>query len=410
MKRALEISLLLYVVALHCSMAGMEILGWLVLVLAVVWRVKSGRGFLFPKEVVLPFGFFAVAVTISLLINPALKSFWMQFGFLRFGVVWLGVFWALESLWDAKFEKRLMTVWIACVAVVGVYAVFQCLTGIDLIRPGSGALTPPKGGDLYKTPGFFSISLTFAYSFGLSLWWGALPALRERLSAGRRTSSWWWTALVIAVGMLGFFTSMSKGAWLAMFVTLFLYLALERRRLILPFMALALVVVVPLAMFTESFGSRLRKIVLMQMDASSTTRVDLWRGYWNMFEDHPVMGVGIFQGDKLLPEYYLKLGISADTLASHAHNNFLQILAGAGLLGALGFCWLIGVFFVKAWRLRRFSIWGWSTFMALLFVFLGGLTECNFIDAEVNHMIVFTWALIMVLGLRLSKSPEPSRL
>ncbi len=385
--------LLLYFVALHCSIAGMEILGWLGVVLGVWVRVQTPegrRGLTLPMGVVWPFLLFLSAVLVGLVLNPELKGFWFQLGFMRFGILLIGLIWALDLVWDETFAARLYHVWLGCVLVVGSYAIFQCVTGIDFIRPGSGALTL-QGGDFYKTPAFFSISLTFAYSFGTSLLFGA------RLVWTRRR---WWEILIWSLGLVGFFTSMSRGAWLAMLATVAIYLVFEHRRWLLPFAGAVGAVTAGLIFFTHGFGDRLYRMVTMQLDSSSSTRLSLWRGYWEMFLDHPLWGVGIFQGDKLLPIYYERLGVDPATLASHAHNNFLQILAGCGIVGFLGFVWLIGVFFVRSMRLRLVSPWGWSTFLALLFVFLGGLTECNFIDGEVNHMIVWVWAVVWVLSLR----------
>ena len=62
-------------------------------------------------------------------------------------------------------------------------------------------------------------------------------------------------------------------------------------------------------------------------------RVDLWRAYLQMFREHPWFGIGLLQGDKLLPEYYAKLGI-VQPFVSHAHNVYLQWGAGAGVFAA----------------------------------------------------------------------------
>ncbi|MGZ6480380.1 MAG: O-antigen ligase family protein, partial [Bdellovibrionales bacterium] len=104
-----------------------------------------------------------------------------------------------------------------------------------------------------------------------------------------------------------------------------------------------------------------------------------------------------------LPEYFARLGIDQE-FVSHAHNNLLQFLGGTGIFGFISYCAVIFIFLRKAWRIRKVTAWGWSLFLAQLYMQLGGLTEANFIDGEVNHMLIFTWAILLVVEAKVLKS------
>jgi O-antigen ligase len=115
-----------------------------------------------------------------------------------------------------------------------------------------------------------------------------------------------------------------------------------------------------------------------------------------MWVDHPFSGVGLFQGDKLLPEYYEKLGIH-HTFYSHAHNVPLQWAAGAGSFAILLYLFIVGTFLRWTWDLRKSTVWGWSLLMSQIYFHIGSLTEANFFDGEVNHVLVVVWALVAFL-------------
>src|SRR5690606_16401129 len=69
-------------------------------------------------------------------------------------------------------------------------------------------------------------------------------------------------------------------------------------------------------------------------NASNAIRLMLWRTNWEIFRDNPLLGVGLHENSKFLQEYYLELGFTKYAhYVGHAHNNFLQVLAGTGVIG-----------------------------------------------------------------------------
>jgi len=376
--------LFLYVVSLHVSIAGMETASSILIVLAAVLTWQRGRVMTYGRWWI-PYLVLVGACAMSLFLNPGVKPFWVQFGFVRFGLVLWALATVLDALWSPEFERRLGWVWLFAMSVAGAFAVFQSLTGIDLIRPQSGAVEYVGG--VWRGCGFFSLSLTFAYSIGISLF-GASYFGRNPLS---------WAAL--ALGALGLLASMSRGAWLAFVLCVFVYVVMERRKWLVPVLAGFTAAIVGLFFFAEGFRRKIDGLIHFKIDHSSEMRWHLWQGYWAMFRDHPFWGVGMFQGDRFLPAYYERLGI-VEPFKSHAHNNFLQFLAGTGVVGFSAYVALVSYFLLKAWRLRGRSAWAWPLLLAQLFLHIGGLTEANFVDGEVNHMLMWTWALVLVMDKR----------
>ena len=383
LRYALTGSLFLYVIAFHVSMAGMEIFAWTTFALVVASRALRRQTF--PLPLWRPLAALIAVVGLTLWINPPLKPFLIQFGFMRWVILLWSFAWTLESLWDVDFERRLVTLWMTVTGVVAAYALLQFTCGVDWLRSSNHWLEPQ--GSVYRVAGTFSNSLTFAYAVGTAFFAVAGPFYSRCRTRGR--------AAVVTFASLVTLVPLVRGAVIAAMVAVFTGVACARRKLLPVFIGGTLAVIGALAVLSPRVMYNLRGNV----ENSSNMRVHLWRAYGQMTLDHPIQGVGLFQGDVLLPEYYARLGIS-ETFASHAHNVILQWAAGAGILALLLYLSVAGWFLRAAWRLRRTSDWGWSLLLAQIYNHVGGLTEANFFDAEVNHVMVFTWALTLTLWRR----------
>lgn len=381
--RALQILVglvFLLVVGLHSSIAAMELLSWSVFLTVVGTKLVARQKFHFPLWI--PLVGLTGVVGTSLLVNPELRPFWFQFGFMRWIFLLWAYVWAFELIWDNTFEKRLLRIWTVAVVACAVYASLQSVFGWDPVHPRSELNN--MGGSFYRATGFFSLTLTFGYVIGTSY-------LAIFFSSARAGSKKWQLVLWVA-GLAAVLATLSRGAILGLVAAGLVYFLVYARKYLPYFIGAAVSALVALSFVSKTLSDTLQ----LKLEHSSELRLNLWRAYWQMFLDHPIFGVGIFQGDRLLTEYYERLGVTEHYL-SHAHNVPLQWLAGAGILGLILYVWISGYFLMMSWRLAKTSIWGGSLLMAQVYWHVGSLTEANFFDGEVTHMIVFTWAVLLFL-------------
>ena len=107
------------------------------------------------------------------------------------------------------------------------------------------------------------------------------------------------------------------------------------------------------------------------IDFALADRLPIWKTAWNMFENHPVNGIGAHAFRKAYPDY-----ASADDVwqqqggvGMHAHHWLLEILAETGLIGLL-------IFGFALFKLLEFSKhhnnndYSWAYFIALIAAFL----------------------------------------
>ncbi len=192
----------------------------------------------------------------------------------------------------------------------------------------------------------------------------------------------------------------TRGAWGAVVLTGLMLIYLYYRSLkkicaygvvIMMFFASAIYVV-------PSIHSRMDTVGNMEYQSNSE-RLLMWQSAWNMFKDHPIIGVGVgryqdyYQSEYILPE-------AKERGQGHPHNNIMIFLAETGIVGCTAFLFMFGSFLyysLKDWLVNK-NISALMFFSATIGVFLQGLTETNF----GNSIVMTFYYFIMALSIKFS--------
>jgi O-antigen ligase len=409
MIRAIQITLSLYAISLLCSMAGMELFGWLSGVLGLIYFIKNRKSkeVNFPPAKIMVFlwGFFLVVVIGALLAANRGFNFWDIVGEARWVILFTLLTLSVQTV-SIESQEKFFMVMMLLAAGLGLYGFLQHFWGFDLLRTSESYLEhssrDPEGqAQFWRTRGFFSHPLTYANATSMI----ACFPLAYLLNTNFKDKKMIWlisaTSLILLLASLA--TTYARGGWLAFIIGAIVMILIR-----LPLKkALSLILIGVFALFVLVSQSPIiikRFLSIFQFtNGSQSDRFNLWAANWEMFKDHPWFGVGYNLNRQMVKPYLEKLGFF-DHFLGHAHNIYLQILAGTGLLGFL----MISTFFILLVK-RMFEFYkgsrGWNktlflgalgTQVALIF---GGMTEANFIDAEVNHLIIF----ILVLATRKNK-------
>jgi O-antigen ligase len=224
------------------------------------------------------------------------------------------------------------------------------------------------------------------------------------------------TKLIIAGGVVvqivALLINLTRGAWLALAGGVLAVPLVLRRRLVF-FVGVALVAVVCIGAF-QNDTLRARAVTIVRSlraptDANVATRLVLWEVSWEMFKQHPWLGVGSgdfsIEAEKLLRERKVLTTVDA-------HNIYLQRLTTRGLVGFIPFIifWVALFHMLASARMRladasnRFGFhFVAGVTGAAVAVLIGALSENNIDDAE-----VFT-AFMMLMGMARSFAlwPDP---
>jgi len=388
-RRAADTLLGFTAAAIPLSTTGMEagVLGLAALSCAALvgkWGVVRGT----PLDGVL--ALFAGVMALSTLASghPLEASGWVR---LWIALAYFVVFWWLR---DPAHAVRLARVIVVAGAVAAAYGVLQHFTGADWYRTLLGRPTyvyPREPGTPgYAVVGFFRSYLTFAHVMIFPLAWALAGALAGRAAALG-------AALLVVLALV---FSTARGAWLAALAVaaaLALVARDRRARLVLPACAAA----AGLA-FAVTPALRAEAAHMFSASGANAGRVGIYRANLEIVHARPLLGLGFGRYRTAAPAYYA--AYPAADRRSHAHNNFLQMAAEAGLAGLAAF----GLVYATVLRRGAETIerapdgatWAaaagaWAGVVGFL---VGGLTQYTFGDAEVAIAMWVALAILARLG------------
>lgn len=302
----------------------------------------------------------------------------------------------------ARVRAREAAFWAMTGATAGacLVAFVQRMGGIDAGPIHIGA-AHRVGGTMF--------TMTFAGILYQIVLFTAAAALSARFSRRR-----WWLAAVVAAGFTALLLTMTRGAWIALFVGAVVLCLLVRRRAVVAGTAIALAAALLFSfVFARDEGRTIAvtELATRPADRNVATRLVLWSISWDLFRDHPVFGVGMgdytIEADKRLGER--KVRTTVDT-----HNVYLHVLATRGLVGFIPFL----LYFVVLLRSlgRVYSRAGPSSLergyaagaiAAVTAVLAGALTENNVEDSEVFMVLMFLVGIARSALARESPPPAP---
>ena len=387
-RRAADALLAFTVISIPLSTSGMQIgvIGLAALAAAAaVGRWGVVRRTPLDGALALLFGVLALSTLASG--DPLRAGGW---GRLWIAVTYPAAFWWIR---DRAHAVRLAHLLVLVSAGVAAYGIVQHVTGIDVYRAALGRETEvlPRGPGHsgYAVVGFFSNYLTFAHLMVFPLAFAGALALRaERLGL---------VAAPLVAGVL--VLSTARGAWLAALAVVVALVLTARRRPPLP--ALGLVVVAVGLAFTFRPDLRGHAAGMFLPGGENTGRVGIYRANFEIIHDHPVLGLGFGRYKHAATPYYDRHP-EADR-RSHAHSNYLQIAAEAGLVGLAAFAFLWAHVLRLGWTalarapdaaVATTAAGAWAALAGFL---VGGITQYTFGDNEVALTMWVTVAILMRL-------------
>lgn len=301
-------------------------------------------------------------------------------------VTYFGVFWWIDGTERAvRFTRWL----VGAACVVAVYAVVQHYTGADWYRELLGrprAIYPRiAGAEGYAAAGFFSNYLTFGHVLLLPLGFALASPVRAVRLVG------------VPLIALAIVFSTARGAWLAALAMTLVLVAARRGAL----GRLAVLGAVAAAAALVSPGFRDQIVPSLTTARMNAGRVAIYAANLDIVGDRPVFGLGFGRYRKAARPWYERHP-TADR-RSHAHNNFLQVAAEAGLVGLAAFTLLFATilrFGIETVRGCRDPVGGATALGATLGIvgfLVGGLTQYSFGDNEVAAAMWATTAVLMRL-------------
>ncbi len=368
-----------------------------------IWMVWNRRKAETPKPALLhPFGLekvwiaWLVVAIVGFLLNP------MDLPYALSRVIeykWILILYVLiEALELLKPNRQILNFILGFLCVISATNIFLFLADwpiFDSLRYGVG-----ENGFL-RAGGFFADPMTFAHSYVLFFCFllGVFLLDQARWTSRQRLMAF----VVIGLSAAGLYWTYTRGVWIGLTCAMVICFFIWRPWVAIVFSVLVCCCGLLLYQSNKDFGTRMDQTISEYQGYSE--RKVLWNTHWQIFKDHPFFGAGYGQNTKMLPQYFIKMGAPEGIIVSHAHNQYLHLAAGTGILG-LGIYLLVWGFFfyllIRLWRHPGIETWDRGVtlgfLMAQVAFCVGSLTEANFEHSKVRFVVMLIWAYVIFLA------------
>lgn len=240
---------------------------------------------------------------------------------------------------------------------MGGISALQSLTGsYDQAFFGFGNWQAQNSGDVsryrltgpYDNPNAYAQVLVVLIPLALDRFWQE-RRLALRLVAG----------LAFLVSVFTVFQTYSRGGFLSMVFALGVLLVLRRPN-VFPLLLTLVLGLFLLQFLPNTYSSRL--LTLLEFTPSSAAELSdpSFRGRasentsaWQMFQDHPLLGVGLGNFRDNYQTYSRNLGLDERRTPRSPASLYLELLAEQGLVGTILFLFLTGLIFREMWQARK---------------------------------------------------------
>lgn len=315
----------------------------------------------------------SIAIMLSVVVNqdimikgwkPLFKVKYFLFGF--FSIVPFS-WWIKNKMTDKKL-RILLYVFLVATTVATCAGIIGDLMGVNPI-------TMRRPEFVNRNSGLFGMVMNYAHN--MSYFLILLPGIYLIQKKTKEIVSNKFLIVVFLINLVGIYTSYTRGAWLALIAGLPFYLYSNNKK---KFIITGVLLVI---LGGAGYLIAGNKVIRANSD---TQRINQWRAAFAAFKERPVLGYGYLNFEDHSVEIKKKYGIGDLELASHAHNNFMEMLGSVGILGFITYIlWLL---FWAMDGMKALSVPFIVTFV------VGGLTQSTIALGINLFFVMFVYAIL----------------
>lgn len=200
-------------------------------------------------------------------------------------------------------------------------------------------------------------------------------------------------ALLICLGSL--YLTYSYGTWLAIVIALFFLLFFTKHRW---WYWLASLGVLVIAFLSQLSGQKLQDLLLFQR-SSFQSRLMIWKSALLILKDHAFWGIGLGRFQEVYLSYQDKFPIPyLEWAVPQPHNIFLAFWLQCGILGLIGFIWILVKFFKQGFRSLTSGRWLPIILMAVMvYTLVHGIIDTTYWK---NDLSVIFWLVVGLMTVK----------
>ena len=379
-----------YFIKFKYGWISFNIVELLILALLAMWFFnKEKKYFIQNTKYFLPTSLIFSGLLLSIIVN---KNHYVGLGVLKGWFILPIIFAIILFDYLKRDEKLVDKVWstlFASGALVSVEGVYYWLSGL-LTFDGRLKIffDSPNQLAMFLAPVFLIGWIKYGFE-------EPLPSRREGGKGRTLENNWKLWLAVVGIFLIAFnlYLTKSYGAWLAIAMALgvifWLKYGKKTHKKYLAVCAIIFVVLIGWASF-----NKFKNIQSLGDRSSLASRVMIWKSAGLMIEKNPVLGIGPGHFQNTYLEYQKYFPPYLEWAVPQPHNLFLAFWLETGLLGLIGFIWLIVVFFKDNKKARESEFQAaWLCLAIILYFLLHGLIDTTYWR---NDMAILFWIVLAV--------------
>ena len=286
-----------------------------------------------------------------------------------------------------KHIRLLCTLFAISVSVASISGAIGVFTGFNPLR------MKPSGD---RSSGSYGMVMTYGYGmqFVMVLFLGALIYYQDFKEFINRN------LLIFAtvIGFMGLYLSFTRGAMVGLVCAFPFLLYNKSKKVFISVMVIATLLVgaVTTVMLMGGVGSN--RFLLNAKNSSNMSRLYQYQAALYAFKERPFTGVGYRNFERHSIPLKVKYNLGRQDFSGHAHNNFLELLAGTGIGGFLALLMFHIFWFFEL--IRRKDIFGKIGPAFVVALFVSGQFQNTITDSENMYLIMSFYALSQIAMLR----------
>ena len=384
--------------ALRTFVGGALASGWdeafllgLILLWLYKWAFCRGDKPFKAAPLDLPIVIFITVMLLALILNSPDFSISLE-GFRAIVQYMLWYFMVLQLVRDEKGAKSIMIFFVLVVGLMAIHGVYQYIIGVEM---PAGWVDQNEAGvrtrvySILTSPNIFGSLLTLAAPMAVSL------AICTKNKKTRLIYAF--ISLMMIASLV--FTS-SRGAWIGFAVSFVVYVLLKDKRLLIPGVVAAVLVVA----LVPSVGNRITYMLSPEYIESSLRggRLVRWLTGIRILEFYPVWGLGLGHfGGAVAMNHELTTIVDVEVVKTfYMDNYYLKTAVESGLVGLAAFVMLMYQVFINGLRVVKLTEGGGFNGLACgILAGLSGVIVHNFVENvfEVPLMTTVFWMFAGVL-------------
>lgn len=306
--------------------------------------------------------------------------------------IWLGQFYIfIYSFENIKLKLKQLILYFSLFFIIpNVYALVSYFLGYDLItKQDSDRILGMVSSATYHAHGNAVIFVMFFAIVILSF--KKLPVKFKILCLA-----------TLILYFASIFLTFTRGIWISIFLSgLFMYSIISIRKSL--YLLIASVGLVSLMYTTwPHFHRRINHAFDMQ---ANHERVNLVMVNYKIWSEYPLLGIGFGENLRRNREYWDILKMPEGYITSHAHNEYLNVMATTGIFGLFFVLYIFSFFLKKNWKMLKETSEKKSFRYTILFAclwaqvefYLACLTDVSFEYAKIRALLLLVWALIIAV-------------